>query len=396
MAERTQRKGRARTIRLVLATFAACLVLILLAAASMAYSYYRDLREVAQHDLGSVLDEDERPEKLNEAITILLIGSDDRAENEEYGGHYMEGGRSDSLMLVHISPDRDEVTAINFPRDSLVQLPECGPYAGHDGTDGYYGMINAALFHGGPPCVVRTIESLTDIHIDHFAHMDFSGFRDMVDAVGGVDMCVPEPLQDERAHLDLEAGEQRLDGEEALAFVRARYEIGDGGDIGRIDRQQMFLAAFASEVLDDDLLVQPSQLRTLLDSVMEHVTTDTELTLSTMLSLGSTLSDVELDDISFYTVPWWQAPSDPNRVIWNEELASALFESVAQDDPIDPELFIESGEEPEESTDSPTAEYHAEEEEPSQAATAPGDLDRRDATANPCEEGLGSGTENEW
>lgn len=197
---------------------------------------------MVQHDLVALLPEEERPPKISDAVSILFIGSDGReGGNAAYGGRDFVGERSDSLLLAHISPD-NRVIVVSFPRDSLVDLPSCEPYGDTEGTDGYYGMINAALFHGGPPCVVKTIESLTQIRIDHFVHLSFVGFREMVDALGGVEMCIPLPLHDERSKLDLEAGTQVLDGEQALAFVRARYEIGDGGDLGRIDRQQMFLA----------------------------------------------------------------------------------------------------------------------------------------------------------
>src|SRR5699024_12631777 len=98
-------------------------------------------------------------------------------------------------------------------------------------------MLNAAMYHGGPPCVVHAVESLTGIRIDHFVHLSFASFRDVVDSIGGVKICVPEPMEDERSGLDIDEGEQVLDGETALSFVRARYEIGDGGDIGRIDRR---------------------------------------------------------------------------------------------------------------------------------------------------------------
>lgn len=396
---------RRPTWRRVVLWTALALCVVLVAAVGTAYGYYTSLRNgMAEHDIGASLDDEERPPKLGEDVTILLIGSDGRDDdNADYG--YFEGERSDSLMLAHISPTQERVTAINFPRDSLVQLPECDPYEGTEGTSGYYGMINAALFHGGPPCVVRTIESLTGIRVDHMVHIDFVGFRDMVDAVGGVDICVPEPLRDERAKLDIDAGEQTLDGEEALAFVRARYEIGDGSDAGRIDRQQMFLAAFADQVLSSDVLSRPSQLLPLLEAVSEHVGVDSDLGLDRMASIATTTADLDLRDINFYTVPSWPAPGNPNRVIWNEAKAEVLFEAVAGDEPIDESLLIdadpesrdapeEAGEEDEEQAPSPSFPAEVEPEESPAAAPDPSEaIERRDATADPCAHGLGTGTE---
>ncbi|MBN3585409.1 LCP family protein, partial [Algoriphagus aestuarii] len=112
-----------------------------------------------------------------------------------------------------------------------------------------------------------------------FVHLSFVGFREMVDALGGVEMCIPVPLHDERSKLDIEAGTQVLDGEQALAFVRARYEIGDGGDLGRIDRQQMFLGALASQMLDSKVLANPTTMHALLESVTQYTATDADLTL---------------------------------------------------------------------------------------------------------------------
>ncbi|WP_017539816.1 LCP family protein [Nocardiopsis halophila] len=404
------RSGRRRGLARAVGWTAAALAVVLAAGAATAYGYYHSLRsDMVQHDLNAALDEEERPEKIGDDANILFIGSDDREDgNAAYGGKDFVGERSDSLMLAHISPG-GRVTVVNFPRDSLVQLPQCDAYGDAEGTQGYYGMINAALFHGGPPCAVKTIESLTDVRIDHFVHLNFVGFRDMVDAIGGVPMCIPEPMQDERAQLDLDAGRQRLDGEESLAFVRARYEIGDGGDIGRIDRQQMFLGALAAEVTGGGVLTDPGRLDGLLRSISEHTATDRDLSLDKMVSIASTLSESELDEIGFYTVPWAQAPGDPNRVVWRTDEAAELFAAIKEDR--DPDQEPEDG--PSSSPSVPGAEPSPSPgAEPSSAdggghiapvalgpdgASEDGDegvdgIEGRDATANPCEDGLGEGT----
>ncbi len=393
---------RRRSRRRVVVWTSLCLAAALIACLGTAYVYYRSLRaNMVHHDLTALLPEEERPPKIGDAVNILFIGSDGReGGNAAYGGRDFVGERSDSLLLAHISPDNG-VIVVSFPRDSLVNLPDCDPYGETEGTYGYYGMINAALFHGGPPCVVKTIESLTQIRVDHFVHLSFVGFREMVDSIGGVEMCIPEPMHDQRAKLDLEAGTQVLDGEQALAFVRARYEIGDGGDLGRIDRQQMFLGALASQVLSSRVLANPVKLNALLDSVTRYTATDAELTLDTMLSIGFTLSDVEPRNITFYTVPSWPAPWDPNRVVWNEEKAARLFHAINEDEPVD-DALLETGRpqaEPSPSADL-TPSYPAEpstdpsvHHEPVPSATPRDAIEGRDATANPCVNGLGLGTE---
>lgn len=392
----TGKKGRRRLRRVVLWTAASLVVLMCLGAAT-AYGYYYSLRSgMLQHDLGSVLNEKDRPDKINDTVNILFIGSDGYEEDSPAYTQEFEGERSDSLMLAHISPD-DRVSVISFPRDSLVQLPECEPYAKTEGTYGYFGMINAAMYHGGPPCVVRTIESLTNIRIDHFVHLSFASFRDVVDAIGGVDICIPEPMRDRRAKLDLDSGQQTLDGEQALSFVRARYDIGDGGDIGRIDRQQMFLAALADQVTSSDVLTSPSQLNGILQAVARHSATDQELSLDRMVSIAVTMTDVDLADIEFHTVPWYQAPYDPNRVMWYEEEAGELFDAIREDRAVPDLLAADDAPFPQEPpTASPTpadsSVLEGSDETPAESAPSARPGEGRDATSNPCQDGLGFGT----
>lgn len=405
----TGKKGRRRLRRVVLWTAASVAILLCLGAAT-AYGYYHSLRsEMTQHDIGSVLSEEDRPDKISDAVNILFIGSDGYEEDSPAYTQEFEGERSDSLMLAHISPDK-RVSVISFPRDSLVQLPECDAYAKTEGTYGYFGMIDAAMYHGGPPCVVRTIESLTDIRVDHFVHLSFASFRDVVDAIGGVDMCIPEPMRDERSKLDIEAGRQTLSGEEALSFVRARYDIGDGGDIGRIDRQQMFMAALADQVTSSDVLTSPRKLNGIMQAVAQHSATDHELSLDRMLSIAVTMADVDLSDIEFHTVPWYQAPYDPNRVMWHQEDADELFRAVREDRPL-PELLAADDasvpQEPPMSSPTPVDRSVVEDGEAPEEEDAGGDDvtespsarpgEGRDATSNPCQDGLGFGTgEDDW
>ena len=393
--ERLLRRRRRR--RRVVLWVAASLALVMTVVVATAYTYYRSLRsDMVQHDLDSVLTEEERPDKLDDAVNILFIGSDGYEEDSPAYEEEFEGERSDSLMLAHISPD-DRASVISFPRDSLVQLPECSAYRNTEGTHSYFGMINQAMYHGGPPCVIRTIESLTDIRIDHFIHLSFVSFQDVVDSIGGVPMCIPEPLKDKRSGLDLDAGDQVLDGEEALSFVRARYEIGDGGDIGRIDRQQMFMAALADQMTSNDVLTSPRKLNGIAEAVARHSATDRELTLDKMVSIAVTLTDVDLSDIEFHTVPWYQAPHDPNRVMWHTEEAEELFTAVRKGEPL-PELSptddADSSEEDPEDDSTPENGDTEEDEKPDVEASAqPGE--GRDATSNPCEDGLGFGTGDE-
>ncbi|WP_150241836.1 LCP family protein [Nocardiopsis quinghaiensis] len=389
-------RGKRRRVRRILMWTAVGLVLVLAAGAATAYGYYHSLRSgMVQHDIDSALQEEDRPERINDAVNVLFMGTDGYEEGSTAYTQEFEGERSDAIMLAHISPEK-RVSVISFPRDSLVDLPQCAPYGETEGTQAYFGMINAAMYHGGPPCVVRTIESLTGIRIDHFVHLSFMSFRDVVNAIGGVDICIPEPMQDSRSDLDLEAGQQILNGDEALSFVRARYEIGNGSDIGRIDRQQMFLAALADQVTSNDVLSSPAKLNGILQAVARNSATDQALTLDRMLSLAVTLSGVDLTDIDFHTVPWYQAPFDPNRVMWYEEEAAALFTAVREDRPVSALTADDAAapQDPPGTSPSPVDISSANASPPDVPESArPGQ--GRDATSDPCADGLGFGTGEE-
>ena len=384
--------GGRRRLRRIIAWTAAGLVVLLAAGIATAYGYYHSLRSgMVQHDLEAALDEGERPEKISDAVNILFMGSDGYEEGSTAYSTEFEGERSDSIMLAHISPD-DRVSVISFPRDSLVNLPQCDPYGTTEGTYGYFGMINAAMYHGGPPCVVRTVESLTDIRIDHFVHLSFMSFRDVVDAIGGVNICIPEPMQDRRSKLDIPAGEQTLTGDQALSFVRARYEIGDGGDIGRIDRQQMFMAALADQAMRGEVLADPRKLHGMLTAVAEHSATDSRLTLDRMLSIAVSLADVDLSDIEFHTVPWYQAPFDPNRILWYEDRAEELFAAVREDRPLPPLMAADEAIAPADPPGASPSPVVVPDTSPSPEPRDARPGEGRDATSNPCTDGLGFGT----
>lgn len=387
---------RRRRWRKALLWSAASLALVMVALVGGSYAYYHSLRsDMDQHDLESVLVEEDRPEAVDDAVNVLFIGSDGYEEDSPAYTQEFEGERSDSLMLAHISPD-DRASVVSFPRDSLVELPGCEPYGETDGTQPHHGMLNAALYHGGPPCVVQTIESLTDIRIDHFVHLSFASFRDVVDAIGGVEICIPEPMEDDRADLEVDAGDQVLDGETALSFVRARYEIGDGGDIGRIDRQQMFMAALANQVVSSEVLTSPRKMNGIAEAVAEHSATDQDLGLDRMVSLAFTLADADLSDIEFHTVPWFQAPHDPNRIVWNEEEAEKLFTAVREGEPLPELMAADDAQVPREPPGAEPTEAGIPQptEQPSESPSArPGE--GRDATSDPCSDGLGLGTEDE-
>ncbi|WP_248959888.1 LCP family protein [Sphaerisporangium perillae] len=281
--------------------------------------------EVDAKDLGT------RPVKVSKALNILIVGSDTRSGANAKYGHRDLGERTDTIILAHMSPDRGNAMLISFPRDSLVQLPACPRKNGLPGQRPHIGMINESFNFGGIGCTWRTIESLTGIHIDHFAKVDFTGFKSMVNALGGVEICVPKAIDDKKAMLHLAAGKQVVKGEQALGYVRARYSLGDGSDIGRIQRQQMFIASMIKKAMSGATLADPAKLFHFLDAATRSVTTDPQLTVSVMKDLASSAQGLAAGNIRFVTTPWRYSLTQPGRVEWVQPQAKQLFRLVATD-----------------------------------------------------------------
>ena len=272
-------------------------------------------------------DEWDRPTSVEGVMNVLLVGSDVRSgENADYGE--AEGERPDTMLMASINVDNGAATLVNLPRDLVVDLPACEAVEGYEGMDSHSGMINSAMTFGGMGCQWKTVEQATGVHLDHFLMMDFVGFKDMVDAIGGVEMCIPEPVDDPKAHLVLDAGLQILDGEESLGFVRSRYGQGDGSDLSRIDRQQEFMGAMLREVLSSDVMTNPVTITNFLGAITDSITTDEDLSVDIMTDIAISMREVDLDRVQFVTVPNGQHPDDENRITFREPDASELFEAI--------------------------------------------------------------------
>ncbi|MFH8340193.1 LCP family protein [Streptomyces sp. AM6-12] len=269
------------------------------------------------------------------ARNILLIGSDSRAGdgNSRYGRD-LGSQRSDTTILLHLAADRHSATAVSVPRDLMVDIPGC---LQDDGTRGrpVFAMFNHAFELGGSACTVRTVEKLTGIRVDHHMVVDFSGFKDMVDAVDGVRICLKEPIDDKAARLRLPAGEVTLDGEQALGYVRARESLGDGSDTERMRRQQRFLGALVTRVRGNDVLLNPLRLYSVLDAATSSLTTDPGLAdLGDLYRLVRTLHDIPTGRVQFLTVPREQYVYDADRDQLVEPEAEKLFRRLRADQPV--------------------------------------------------------------
>lgn len=278
---------------------------------------------------------DVRPAKANESMNVLLIGSDTReGANSSVGGE--SPGLADTTIVLHLSADDSWASAVSIPRDSMVQMPDCLASGGSTHAGGLR-QFNQAYVIGGPVCVQRTVEALTDLHIDHFVVVDFTGFSSLVDALGGITVDVTEPISDPTSKIFFDPGCQTLGGAQALDYVRVRHGVGDGSDLSRIERQQQFLAAVVNEVTSRGVLLNPVTLYQVLDAATSAVTTDTGLgSIPDMAGVAVRARAVGLGNIHFVTVPVTAWPPDPNRVQWQQPASADLWASLATDTPLVP------------------------------------------------------------
>jgi LCP family protein required for cell wall assembly len=271
-------------------------------------------------------------------VTMLVVASDDRTGltkkerrrlhvgQDDYGQH------TDTMMLVHISASGDAVSVVSLPRDTLVTIPA---YHGHPA---HQAKLNEAYAVGGADLMVKTVQDITGVRIDHYAEVNFAGFLTMVDALGGVEVCLPKATKDAKSGLDLPAGRQTVQGPQALAFVRARY-FDPRSDLGRMERQQQFVGAMASKLLSAGTLLNPVALDSFLAAASSSLTTDSGLGQGELLDLAGRLSGVSPSKIQFTTVPLGDPASERvdgigDVLLWDTAAAHELFTRINQDKPL--------------------------------------------------------------
>ena len=272
-----------------------------------------------------------------EPVTVVLMGSDTR-EGKGNGGFGsasdIGGERSDTTILLHVAGDRKSAIGVSIPRDTIITLPTCKK----DGkkTGGYTGRFNQAIELGGPGCTLKAIKEMSGIDVKNFMLVDFGGFKRIVDAVGGVEICLKDPVDDPLSGLKLAAGKHVVDGKEALAFVRARKTLGDGSDTSRIRRQQAFLSSLLRTVLSSGTLLNPAALLGVLDAATESLTADPQMAdINNLKDLALSMKDLKPADVTFVTLPW-TPNSDGATVSMNAEKAQPLWDAIKNDTPWPP------------------------------------------------------------
>lgn len=336
---------------------------MLFVAASAGFAYFDISSRLTVIDTDDLLGTDRptraEPVKDNyegQAVNILVLGSDTRAGNNNVDGSQgtedVLVARSDTAMVMHLSADRARIDVVSIPRDTLVDIPSCIAADGSTTAAQNNTQFNIAFANGagtgsdtdavaaGVACTIKTVEALTDLYIDEWMVVDFSGLSTMVDSLGGVTLYVEEDIDDpDYTGLALEAGCHHMDGATALQYARVRHGVGDGSDLSRISRQQNLMSAMIRTAQSKNLLTNADDLYAFAGSAMSTLTVSPGLgDLATLAGLAQSIQSIGMDHVNFVTMPHEPASWDPNRVVPSES-ADDVWEALREDKPV-PEASV--------------------------------------------------------
>ncbi len=335
-APRARHAARRRPLRRALTALGVVVAVLLVTGSVSAFVVYQRLngnihKVAVDKQLGDATSRPTKVAEVAKAENILIMGSDKRSGESAVA---VPGERSDTTILLHLAADRKSATAVSIPRDSMVSIPACTMPDGTTIPPRAPEMFNASFSDGGAACTIKTVESLTKIFIDHYVVIDFNGFKDMVNALGGVRVCLPQAVNDPKSHLVIAAGYHTVKGGQALAYVRTRYALGNGGDVDRIGRQQAFLSSMIKKVKSTGLLLNPVALFNFLDAATKSLTTDPSLgDLNAMRSLAQDVRSMPTSAVTFLTIPNEPYALDPNRLQWKKS-AAAVWTALRYDQPL--------------------------------------------------------------
>ncbi|MFB6846293.1 LCP family protein [Streptomyces sp. NPDC056373] len=330
------KKGKGKK---VLMWTAGSLAFVVLGTGAAAYVYYEHLND----NITSVSDDGAGTGGFSKdrAINILLIGTDKRTGEGNGGyGDKNSAGHADTTLVLHVSKDRTNATALSIPRDLITDIPDC-PTTQEDGSEEVIAGKQGTRFNNSlgqenrtPSCTMRTITELTGLKMDHFMVADFNAVKTLSSAVGGVKVCLAKDIKDPDSKLDLPKGEHLIEGEEALAFVRTRHSVGFGGDLSRIELQQQFLSSMMRSLKSDETLTNPSKMIKLAEAGTKALTVDSQIsTIKKLADLGAELGKFDTKNLTFATVPVVDNPAEKVKatVVLKEPQAQQLFAMVRDD-----------------------------------------------------------------
>jgi len=318
----------------VMKFLAASLAVLMVSGASVAAIAAYDV--VASRKPGVHLENEVKGEPAPEfsaikgGVNLLVVGSDSRkGQDKVFGAEDSTGDLNDVTLLLHISEDHSNASVISFPRDMYVPIPGCPNPDGGTYSAMSRQKINTTLTYGGLACTVLTVEKLTGLKIPYAAEMQFSGVTAMSTAVGGVEVCVAEDIEDKHTNTYLKAGKHSLQGLDALQFLRTRHGIGDGSDLTRINNQQVFMSALLRTIKSSDTLSDFTKVYSLAKAATANMQLSTSLNSpDTLVSIALALKDIDLAKLVFVQVPTYYtdggvAPLQPDF--------EGMFKAIAAD-----------------------------------------------------------------
>ncbi|MGW6597485.1 LCP family protein [Streptomyces sp. NPDC055036] len=331
--KRRKTSGKRRRATTFVAWCAAALVL--LGGSGLGYVYFKLDGNLSGIDINALLGRDRPPDPDNGSEDILVLGSDSRAGANGAYGQDGGGARSDTAMIVHVYKGHKTAGVVSIPRDTLIDRPECTDSRGATVPGARLAMFNTAYEVGGPACAVKTVETMSGIRMDHYIEVDFTGFKKVVDQLGGVRITTTRAIDDPKSHLKLPPGTHILDGEQSLGLVRTRHSVGDGSDLGRIELQQAFVKALIDQVKSIGLFSSPKKLYDLADTATRAITPDSQLdSIAKLVGFADGLKNLGAKDVKMITLPVRYDPADRNRVLPLQAESEQVWTALRQDRPI--------------------------------------------------------------
>lgn len=338
------RLRRGHAVGVVGRVTAAALAVVLVSGASVgaiaAYQVRQDIGDGVDLQAAQGQTQQAQPPSLSAydgGFNVLLVGTDNDTAQDEGAFGQRDATLNDVNILLHVSADHTNATAVSIPRDMVVPIPAC---AKEDGSGYYSAMsarpINEAWSYGGLGCVASTVSELTGLDVPFAGMISFNGVIEMSNAVGGVPVCAAEPIKDHWTGLDIPAGESVLQGTEALAFLRTRHGVGDGSDLGRIGSQQVYLSSLLRTIKSADTLGNPTKLYSLARAAASNMQLSSSLTsIDTMVQIGLALRDLPLEDVTFVQYPGSTGGSGvyQGKVQPDTRVAEQLFDAIRADRP---------------------------------------------------------------
>ncbi|MFF3016948.1 LCP family protein [Streptomyces sp. NPDC057939] len=339
----TRRRKPPRRKGLTVAAWTAAGV-VLLGGTGLGYVYFKFNGNLKSVDIDQALGKDRPANVDNGSMDILVLGSDSRGgANGEYGKDDGGSARSDTAMIVHLYEGHQKASVISIPRDTMAPRPSCATPNGKTDPGSSRSQFNEAFTIGGAACAVKTVEKMSGIRMDHYIEVDFTGFKKIIDNLGGVEVTTTKPIKDDYSHLDLPPGTNKLNGEQALGLVRTRKSVGDGGDLGRIQLQQAFMKALIKQVKGIGVFDNPKRLLGLADSATKAITTDKALgDVKSLMGFAQGLQGIDSEDMHMITLPVTADSRDPNRVVPLTKESKMVWDALLADRPIPAEATAAS------------------------------------------------------